>query len=215
MQCNRKFDESAKNRVWDGLERDALRLTDRLTPQQNVFCTENISMAPAEFTLTRQGRTIAAGGIRRPHGRLSNLNRRIPMKITKIPRRTPRLTGTRCSDFGNGRRNRGGSTFSTTQVPESSAEKRLYGSTVYDVNVAGYAQGQFEVAPLRTVQCVRRPAETDREPDGRIGQHAQHDPAERGDTNDLFLRKTIGVAGNPDDRAGRATKSPSSRKAER
>ena len=55
MQCNRKFDESAKNRVWDGLERDALRLTDRLTPQQNVFCTENISMAPAEFTLTRQG----------------------------------------------------------------------------------------------------------------------------------------------------------------
>ena len=50
---------------------------------------------------------------------------------------------------------------------------------------------------------VRRPAETDREPDGRIGQHAQHDPAERGDTNDLFLRKTIGVAGNPDDRAGR------------
>ena len=32
--------------------------------------------------------------------------------------------------------------------------KRLYGSTVYDVNVAGYAQGQFEVAPLRTVQCT-------------------------------------------------------------
>lgn len=32
--------------------------------------------------------------------------------------------------------------------------KRLYGSTTYDVNVAGYAQGQFEVAPLRTVQCM-------------------------------------------------------------
>lgn len=55
MQYNRRYDESGKNRVWDELERDALRLTDRLIPQQSVFCTENISTTPAEFTLTRQG----------------------------------------------------------------------------------------------------------------------------------------------------------------
>lgn len=31
--------------------------------------------------------------------------------------------------------------------------RRFYGTTAYDVNVANYAQGQFEIAPLKTVQC--------------------------------------------------------------
>lgn len=36
--------------------------------------------------------------------------------------------------------------------------KRLYGSTVYDVNVAGYAQGQFEVARCEPCNARSSPA---------------------------------------------------------
>lgn len=55
MHPNRKYDETAKNRVWDGMEHDALQIVNRMIPLENVFCTGNISMSPAECTLTRSG----------------------------------------------------------------------------------------------------------------------------------------------------------------
>lgn len=55
LRLNRRFDEQAKEQVWDEMELDALQVIGLVGPQQGVFCTENIALTPAEFTLTRQG----------------------------------------------------------------------------------------------------------------------------------------------------------------
>lgn len=55
IRLDRRYDEQAKERQWAEMERDALAMIGRIGKQQGVFCTGNIALTPAEFSLTRQG----------------------------------------------------------------------------------------------------------------------------------------------------------------
>lgn len=55
MRLDRRYDEQAKERQWAEMERDALAMIGRIGKQQGIFCTGNIALTPAEFSLTRQG----------------------------------------------------------------------------------------------------------------------------------------------------------------
>ena len=55
MAANRKYDEAAKNQIWDQLEEHALKIYSEIIDDQGVFCTDNITLTPAECSLTRQG----------------------------------------------------------------------------------------------------------------------------------------------------------------
>lgn len=54
MEANRKYNEAEKNQIWDQLEEHALKICTEMIDEQGVFCTENISLSPAECSLTRQ-----------------------------------------------------------------------------------------------------------------------------------------------------------------
>ena len=55
MRLDRRYDEQAKERQWAEMERDALAMIGRIGKLQGIFCTGNIALTPAEFSLTRQG----------------------------------------------------------------------------------------------------------------------------------------------------------------
>lgn len=55
MHPNQRYDEPDKNLQWDAMEQNLLKITNRIISQQGVFCIENITLTPAEFTLTKQG----------------------------------------------------------------------------------------------------------------------------------------------------------------
>ena len=55
MRLDRRYDEQAKERQWAEMERDALAMLGRIGKLQGIFCTGNIALTPAEFSLTRQG----------------------------------------------------------------------------------------------------------------------------------------------------------------
>lgn len=55
MHLNRKFTETDKEQRWETMERDALRIINRIGPEEGIFCTAAISLTPSEFTLTAHG----------------------------------------------------------------------------------------------------------------------------------------------------------------
>lgn len=54
MSANKKYDEVAKNQLWDEMEEHALKIYSDIVDEQGVFCTDNITLTPAECSLTRQ-----------------------------------------------------------------------------------------------------------------------------------------------------------------
>ena len=55
MRLDRRYDEDAKDRQWAEMDRGALAMIGRIGKLQGIFCTGNIALTPAEFSLTRQG----------------------------------------------------------------------------------------------------------------------------------------------------------------
>lgn len=55
MEKNLRYDETLKERAWDRMEQDALRIIRRTEPCDGIFCAENIVLTPAEFSLTVHG----------------------------------------------------------------------------------------------------------------------------------------------------------------
>ena len=55
MEKNLRYDETFKERIWDRMEQDALRIIRLTEPCDGIFCAENIALTPAEFSLTVHG----------------------------------------------------------------------------------------------------------------------------------------------------------------